>query len=225
MAKAYWKVLGATKQGYLWIAAALKVVMLMLMRGRIKMGLIYKITNVLNGKSYIGKTSRSFEVRKGEHLRSYLNENKTSVLYRAMRKYGIENFQFDIIEDNIPNELLSQKEQDYIKIFNSYYQGYNMTFGGEGESSADREEIINLHISGLNLKEISQITEHTTKTISTILRDEGYQIKQHTGLNSQGLNGTEVQVTFNGLKFKSISNLADYLIVNVEDFSHKRKQL
>lgn len=187
------------------------------------MGLIYKITNVLNGKSYIGKTSRSFEVRKGEHLRSYLNENKTSVLYRAMRKYGIENFQFDIIEDNIPNELLSQKEQDYIKIFNSYYQGYNMTFGGEGESSADREEIINLHLSGLNLKEISQITEHTTKTVSTILRDEGYQIKQHTGLNSQGLNGTEVQVTFNGLKFKSISNLADYLIVNVEDFSHKRK--
>lgn len=38
------------------------------------MGLIYKITNILNGKSYIGKTSRSFEARKGEHLRSYLNE-------------------------------------------------------------------------------------------------------------------------------------------------------
>ena len=132
------------------------------------MGLIYKITNILNGKSYIGKTSRSFEARKGEHLRSYLNENKTSILYRAMRKYCIENFQFDIIEDNIPNELLSQKEQDYIKVFNSFHQGYNMTFGGEGESSVDREEIINLHLSELNLKEISQMTKHTTKTISTI---------------------------------------------------------
>ena len=95
------------------------------------MGLIYKITNNQNDKVYIGKTIRSLKARWQEHKSDSKNSDKDYKLYRAMNKYGIENFNIEIIEDNIPENELGIKEQEYIKKFNSYYDGYNETFGGE----------------------------------------------------------------------------------------------
>ena len=97
--------------------------------------LIYKITNTINNKCYIGQTIKSAEERWKEHKRSInINHpnciNKT--LYKAMRKYGIENFTFEVLQDNIETyEQLDKAEIYWINYYNSFVKGYNETFGGQ----------------------------------------------------------------------------------------------
>lgn len=185
------------------------------------MGLIYKITNQVNNKVYIGKTERSFDIRKNEHLKDcWEKDNK---LYRAMRKYGIENFIFEIIEDKIPTEILSQKEQEYIRQYNSYYLGYNATFGGEGESKVDRQLIEKLFLENKNCSDIQKITGYNSKTIANCLKSMNYQIQQHTGKNSNNKNGTEKKVRYLNLEFDSYTELAMYLKTNIIQFKDYNK--
>lgn len=90
---------------------------------------IYKITNLINGKAYIGQ-STNIEGRWYNH-KYYSKEHSHYPLYRAFRKYGIDNFQFDIIELCHASEL-NEKEIYYIKLYDTYNNGYNQTLGGSG---------------------------------------------------------------------------------------------
>ena len=94
---------------------------------------IYCITNNINGKKYIG-LSKDIQRRWGEHSRAYKNPNSKEYnlpLYNAFRKYGIENFSFEIIEECDEN-LLEEREKYYIKTINTIKpDGYNLTEGGE----------------------------------------------------------------------------------------------
>lgn len=102
-------------------------------KGLLNMALIYKITNKINQQSYIGKTIRTLEIRLKEHKRdcqAYLDNNIP--LYNAIQKYGWDNFIIEILEKDIPNENINMKEKEYIKLYNTYYQGYNATPGGDG---------------------------------------------------------------------------------------------
>ena len=94
---------------------------------------IYKITNLINGKVYIGQ-SINIEIRWQQHKRA-IDYNKTNLLYKAMRKHGVENFKFEIIDECNECEL-NNLEIYYIWYYNSYVgndnsNGYNMTIGGE----------------------------------------------------------------------------------------------
>lgn len=62
---------------------------------------IYKITNLINGKSYIGQTN-DYKRRFREHREKNYKESD-KLLYKAFDKYGIENFSFEVIEDKTPN--------------------------------------------------------------------------------------------------------------------------
>lgn len=89
---------------------------------------IYKITNLINGKIYIGQ-SIHIERRFYEHQhKEYWDDKK--VLYKAFRKYGLNNFSFEIIEECL-EEQLNIREKYWIDYYNSYENGYNMTSGGE----------------------------------------------------------------------------------------------
>lgn len=97
--------------------------------------LIYKITNKINNKCYIGQTIKTAEQRWKEHqthaFGSHENDRK-KILYRAIRKYGIENFTFEVIQDNIQTqEQLDKAEIYWIDYYNSFIDGYNATFGGQ----------------------------------------------------------------------------------------------
>lgn len=91
---------------------------------------IYKITNKINNKSYIGQ-SVDIEHRLKEHRNPYnWKREKSKLLYKAFQKYGLENFTFEVIEECKENQL-DIKEQYWIDYYNSYSNGYNMTTGGE----------------------------------------------------------------------------------------------
>ena len=77
------------------------------------MGFIYKITNNLNQHCYIGQTSRDYQIRWEEHKKDAFDNSFTGynfILYKAFRKYGIENFSFSIIEE-CQNSDLKEREQ------------------------------------------------------------------------------------------------------------------
>ena len=77
---------------------------------------IYKITNKINGKSYIGQ-SIHIEERWKEHL--YRNSSHISLIKLALQKYGVDNFTFEVIEECSPEEL-DKKEIYWIKYFDTY---------------------------------------------------------------------------------------------------------
>lgn len=104
--------------------------------------LIYKVTNKINGKGYIGKTVKSKEERWAEHV-SYARTPET-ILHFAICKYGREAFEVTILEDGISEEsVLNERERFYIKEHKTYPPGlgfgYNMTPGGDGNSNPSPE--------------------------------------------------------------------------------------
>ena len=71
----------------------------------IKIFCVYKITNLINHKLYIGITKRNPKIRFNEHF-----SNKNELLYKAKEKYGKENFSLEIIEKNIPEDNIDKKK-------------------------------------------------------------------------------------------------------------------
>ena len=93
--------------------------------------IIYKITNSINGKVYIGLTTVTLEARWRGHIRDSRVCDRH--LYRSMRKYGLENFIIEEIDNTDDFKKLGELERYYIKAFDSRNpdKGYNITGGGE----------------------------------------------------------------------------------------------
>lgn len=111
---------------------------------------IYKVTNKINGKIYIGKTN-NFEKRKIEHTKYDINDN--SIFHRALKKYGEEKFEWEIIDSADNLKEINELEKYYIKKFSTYKtNGYNMTKGGDGGSMWNARPVICLSLSGKFIK-------------------------------------------------------------------------
>lgn len=89
---------------------------------------IYKITNKLNGKSYIGQ-SIDIKRRWKQHKKTTPQKNKNQ-LYQDFYMCGIENFNFEILEECDIKEL-DEREIYWINKFDTFYNGYNLTQGGK----------------------------------------------------------------------------------------------
>lgn len=98
--------------------------------------IIYKAENQFNGKVYIGLTTTSIEERKKRHKTS-MNTGSDTYFHNALRKYGWDNFSWEIIDTTDNIETLKEKEIYWIKQYRSYANfpnsnGYNLTLGGDG---------------------------------------------------------------------------------------------
>lgn len=108
--------------------------------------IIYKITNKINNKVYIGLTTQTVEKRWEQHLQAAFNENhpdSQTVFKKAIRKYGSNNFIVEVIDEANNLEDLKKLEQYWIKYYNSYIgwdncQGYNSTYGGDAPTKISR---------------------------------------------------------------------------------------
>ena len=124
-------------------------------------GKIYKYTNLINGKIYIGQTKQTLEQRDYKH-QIQLNDN--TYFHRAMKKYGRDNFSLELIEDHIPFNQLNEKEKFYIDFFESFYttgKGYNLTQGGQWGSGTQK-------ITPSQAEDIKYLILNTTKSFQEI---------------------------------------------------------
>lgn len=139
----------------------------------IKMAFIYKITNDVNGKVYIGKTNYSIEKRFKEHCRDAIRERcEKRPLYSAMRKYGFEHFHIEQLEE-VSLDDASERERYWIEYYKSFHNGYNATMGGDGKNYVDYDELVDLYNDGYTIKEIKRITGRDTLTISKAVQNSG----------------------------------------------------
>lgn len=144
------------------------------------MGYIYKITNNINGRVYIGQTIGTIEKRFNEHKRDAIKGCQYA-LHRAMRKYGIDNFSVEEIEQ-CSTEELDDREQYWISFYDSYYQGYNMTIGGSAFrkpplSEEKKQQILDLYINtNDSIKDISKEVDVSAFTVSKVLHENNIDV-------------------------------------------------
>ena len=96
-----------------------------------EVGIIYGWYNTKNDKWYIGQTIDE-EGRFKRHIDDGINKRDNTHFHRALRKYGLDNWVYCVLESNILRVNLNRKEIDWIEYYDSYYNGYNMTLGGDG---------------------------------------------------------------------------------------------
>lgn len=175
-------------------------------------GKIYLIENQINHKKYVGQTSSTIEKRWKEHCRDALKEYcKNRPLYRAIAKYGVDNFTITLLEEtDNPNE----REQYWIEFYNSFHYGYNATLGGEGKPIYDYDIFVQEYQQGMQVCEIANRYQCDPGTVSKAL-----QIAGLTGITNRVKKRMHpvYQFTLDGKliqKFESQAAAAQYLLEN-----------
>jgi group I intron endonuclease len=88
-------------------------------------GVIYKITNLINKKVYVGQTTVKPQKRFNQHINDSKNNPKKSIIAQAIKKYGVENFSFEVILECYSQEELNSKETEQILLYKKQKLSYN----------------------------------------------------------------------------------------------------
>jgi group I intron endonuclease len=182
--------------------------------------IIYKILNRKTGSVYIGKTN-NLERRKREHISIAYNPNSSEylkLLYRKIRQYGVEEFEFYIIEE-CEDSIWKDREKYWISYHNSFHGiGYNESEGGDGVPIGNSIEPFISNII-LDLKE-NKMTQETIafkyNTVSSVISNINnglilkqleidYPIRQNF-LSEEVLDNLKDLLENTTLSFKEISN-------------------
>lgn len=136
-------------------------------------GFIYKITNKINGKSYIGQTIQDVKERFYQHCATKCSQAILNmVIHKAINKYGKSNFTIEVIEE-VESTNLNDRERYWIRYYDSYNNGYNSTEGGQDGiklfKNLDTESIVREYKSGKSLREIGRLFNVDKQTIKDLL--------------------------------------------------------
>ena len=195
--------------GVEWILSPLQV------RGFLggTMGYIYKITNKLNDKVYIGQTVKSCQKRWTQHKNNSNKEYFSQiVLYKAFNKYGIENFNFEEIEE-VPNEELDEREKYWIEYYDSYFNGYNSTLGGRATKlyDWDVDDIIEKYMILKSARKVAEVIGCDHSSIDRILNENG--VKRFTPAEQQS-KAVRLQKGEEIKDFPTTTAAAEWMIAN-----------
>ena len=182
------------------------------------MGYIYKITNMVNNKIYIGKTTSNIEQRFKEHCRSYNKERVYNFpLYRSMRKYGVENFFIEEIEQ-CDDVMLNDREKYWISYYDTYYgEGYNATLGGEGALKINRQEVLEIYNQLKCVRHTANEVGCDVCTVRSILNEYGiknFEQEDRYIYNAKKVNQYDKKDKTFIQSFVSSAAAARYLIEN-----------
>ena len=136
-------------------------------------GFIYKITNKINGKSYIGQTIQNVKERFYQHCATKCSQAILNmVIHKAINKYGKSNFTIEVIEE-VESTNLNDRERYWIRYYDSYNNGYNSTKGGQDGiklfKNLDTKSIIREYKFGKSLREIGRLFNVDKQTIKDLL--------------------------------------------------------
>lgn len=149
---------------------------------------IYLITNKLNGKHYVGRTTRSIDIRWKEHIKC-MHSGDQRHLYVAMRKYGLENFiieelcQCDCLED------LSDKEHYFCSKYDAYTDGYNMTEAGE---SNPMDCLKSRESHDIKMRS-TEVREKISKTMKAVREQSKHHVYVHKGREQKRIDPKELE--------------------------------
>lgn len=150
--------------------------------------IIYKATNLINGKIYIGQTITKLKYRVTAHKRDSLK--KHSHLYCAIRKYGLDNFTWEKIDEALSIDELNKKETYWILFYKSHLSehGYNAMLGGNNKLVNEETRIKMSKPGSLNSFYGKHHSDKTKAAISKIHKGKKIsesQIKMLAEINSK----------------------------------------
>ena len=102
--------------------------------------IVYRAVNKVNGKSYVGQTTKTLKERRKEH-HFFSSRGSSNYFHNALRKYGEDAFEWFVLEVLSPDatrDTLNDVEKLYIKSYNTFNSGYNLTTGGGSYEISDR---------------------------------------------------------------------------------------
>ena len=136
-------------------------------------GYIYKIKNIINNKLYVGCTITTIKKRFEEHAWRCLKTDTNTKFCNSIKKYGVENFQIDLIEEcDVSN--IYEREKHYINELNTFKKGLNSTYGGEGCLGYKHSKEIKEKIS----KKLKNGNSHKGKTYEDLYGDNAKEEKE-----------------------------------------------
>lgn len=183
---------------------------------------IYKITNKLNDKCYIGKTIYTIEKRFKQHIRDSKKENTLNrPLYQAFKKYGIDNFQVEKVEE-CKAEALEEREKYWIEYYGSFKYGYNATTGGDGKPYLDYDLVYNLYKEGKSITEIVELTNYSADSCRHILHLKNISTEELTDRGKKNQKRQIAQIDIETEKIIAIyTSIADaYRILGKQHSGH-----
>lgn len=149
---------------------------------------IYKITNQVNNKAYIGKTLKTIQERWKEHCGDYLKDKcEKRPLYSAMRKYGIDNFIIEQIEE-CQEDNINERERFWIEYYSTFKNGYNATLGGDGKAYIDYDLVIAYYKELQNCIQVAKKMNISSDSVYNILKARKIEIKSSAQVNKTKLS-------------------------------------
>lgn len=122
------------------------------------MAYIYSITNTINQKQYIGLTRKTNPYdRWKEHLKDSKSNSHYSI-HCAIRKYGDDIFKFRVLEECDDNKV-EEREIHYIERFNTFYEGYNSTLGGNIRYDTDAKPVTQYNKKGERIQDFASLRD------------------------------------------------------------------
>lgn len=180
------------------------------------MGLIYKITNNVDGKIYIGQTRVSEPVRWQQHVWHANNDPKGDciLLCNAIKKYGKDNFSRVILE-KCDNNILNDREKYWIRYYNSSNRdiGYNVEIGGEGHSKFTDEEILTAYKNYGSIIKGSQSIGMSREQFSIRLQALGVETQREVAICQYDLQGNFIK------EYSTLKEAAEVANVNTVTLS------
>lgn len=167
------------------------------------MAIIYKIQNTINHKFYLGSTINK-KIRFARHINSLYNGiHHSKKLQNAWNKYGEDNFVFIIIEDNIDNNDIKNKEQYYLDNLMPYKYGYNISDSANGWTIGKKHtEETKIKIGNKNRGRIFSVATRLKMRISHLGIQNTEETKKKISFKNKGRKCTEEAKKKIGLKNK-----------------------
>jgi len=150
------------------------------------MYIIYLAKNKINGRCYVGQTRSTLEKRKAYHY--YASKKANCKFQYAINKYGLDGFEWSILEDNVPVELADIKEVEYQKLYKVVEEGYNHFYrGNNGFNHLTKQEHSKISSLGGKSHKGKKESEETRKNISEGLKksEKFHQMKNNPEYKKQ----------------------------------------
>jgi hypothetical protein len=188
------------------------------------MYLVYKHKSKDSGKVYIGYTKLTMKERFAAHIKNAA-AGKDTKFYRAIRKYGIDGFDSEVLWEGYSNKEAQKKEKEFITLYDSFKIGYNSTTGGDGGWCVPAEKYEDwVKVRSMKMESNGKYSGFTDDEIleeaNRYFEDNGYNISGFINYSSKklGMPSSYSKNRFGGKKFKEA--YSDKFGVAVEDMKY-----
>ncbi len=161
--------------------------------------IVYKATNNLNGKVYIGQTIGTLANRKAHHIYDAANDCRW-YFHNAVRKHGKDNFYWVVLNECDDRNILNQLEEHYISCYDSVNTGYNLTSGGDSDLFSSDTRVRPCGKAHWNYGK--HLSDETKRKISeTMLREGTTRGRNHPNYGKYRTAQTKERISQSRLKY------------------------